>query len=291
MSVSAKKHESRGETWTVVLRADQPEGASSWRELWRYRDLVWLLFKRDFVAQYKQTVLGPLWFLLQPLLTTTAFTIVFSRIARIPTDQVNPFLFYMAGVVPWGYFALCLTSVSNSFLSNSSLLGKVYFPRLAVPVSLLATSFVSFLIQLSLFLGLYFAIYFHTAAVPANAVLFMIPLLLIHTAALGLGSGLIVASLAARYRDLIIALNFGVQLWMYATPIVYPLSQVPDTWRWLFHLNPMTAIIETFRFGFFRAGAGVGILDYLVSVLTAVIILLLGVRMFERAGRTVVDTI
>ncbi len=277
--------------WTTQISARPRVAGSSWAELWPYRELIWLLFWRDFVAMYKQTVLGPAWFLLQPLMTTTAFTILFGKIARMPTDGVSPFLFYFAGVVPWGYFASCLTGASSTFTTNASLFGKVYFPRLVVPVAQLLTNLLSFAIQFALFVAMYLAFYLGGATFAPNGLLFLLPLLMLHIAALGLGTGLIVSSLTTKYRDLVMVLSFGVQLWMYATPIVYPLSHIPAQYQWLVFVNPMTAVIETFRYAFFSVGTGVPPMFYLLSVAITVLVLSFGVRMFHNAERTFLDTI
>jgi lipopolysaccharide transport system permease protein len=277
--------------WTTVILPEMRGRGSTWSELWPYRELIWLLFWRDFVAMYKQTILGPLWFLLQPIMTSTAFTVVFAKIAKIPTDGVNPFLFYLAGVAPWQYFATCLTATSTTLTSNAGLFGKVYFPRLVVPVALLMTNLLSFAIQFVFFLGLYLVFYLGGAPLQPNFALLLVPLLLVHLAALGLGFGLMVSSLTTKYRDLNMVLGFGVQLWMYATPIVYPLSQIPANWHWLFFLNPMTAVIETFRYAFFGVGVSVPPAFYAISVSVTVLVVSFGVRMFHRAERTFLDTI
>jgi lipopolysaccharide transport system permease protein len=279
------------ETWTLVITPASLGAENVWRETWRYRELVWLFFRRDFVAVYKQTVLGPLWFLLQPLMTTTAFSIVFGKIAAIPTDGVSPFLFYMSGVVLWSYFAACLQGVAGTFSANSGIFGKVYFPRLVMPLSLLATSALSLLIQFSLFLFLLITFKLAGSNIHPNLLVLATPLLVLHVAAMGLGFGLWITALTTKYRDLTLALGFGVQLWMYATPIVYPLSQVPEVWRPLFLLNPMAPVVELFRYAYFGVGQGPTLLSYVMSILVTVAALSLGVRMFRKAERTFLDTI
>ncbi len=278
------------EDWTTVIHPGRPS-AQVWTELWPYRELAWLLFWRDFVAMYKQTVLGPLWFVIQPLMTTTVYTVVFGKIAKIPTDGIEPFVFYLSGVVVWGYFASCLTATSGTFLSNASLFGKVYFPRLVVPGAMLLTNFLNFLIQFGFFVVLYLIYYANGSPFVPNAALGLLPLLLIQAAALGLGTGLIIASLTTKYRDLTMIVGFGVSLWMYATPIVYPVSQIPAHWQWLFFLNPMTAVVEMFRHAFFGVAAAPPALYCAISVALTLLILVLGLRMFHRAERTFLDTI
>ena len=259
-------------------------------ELWRYRDLIFLFVRRDFVAYYKQTVLGPLWFLLQPLFTTVVFTIIFSRVAQIPTDGLPPFLFYMSGTVAWTYFASCMTQTSNTFITNAAIFGKVYFPRMVVPISVVISNLIAFAIQFGLFLAFMCYFYLTGSDIHPNIWLLLVPLLLVQMAALGLGMGIMISSLTTKYRDLTFALGFGVQLWMYATPIVYPLSQIPAQWQWLFALNPMTAIIETFRYAFLGSGA---IQPWVlgISLAMTILILAIGIVLFSRVEKTFMDTI
>jgi lipopolysaccharide transport system permease protein len=219
------------------------------------------------------------------------FTIVFGRIAKIPTDGIDPFAFYLSGLVAWGYFSSCLIATSSTFISNAGIFGKVYFPRLVVPTATLLTNFLSFLVQFSAFIVLYLVLYFRGAPFAPNAFLLLLPLLLIQAAALGLGTGLIISALTTKYRDLTMVVGFGVSLWMYGTPIVYPLSQIPVQWHWVFFLNPMTSVIETFRFAFFGAAAAPQPAHYAISVVLTLLVLTLGLRMFHRAERTFLDTI
>jgi lipopolysaccharide transport system permease protein len=276
--------------WTMVIRSRKGWFDINVSEIWRYRDLIILFVRRDFVAYYKQTVLGPIWFLLQPLLSTIVFTVIFSRIANIPTDGLPPFLFYMAGIVPWTYFANCLTHTSSTFITNAGIFGKVYFPRIVVPISVVITNILTFAIQFGLFLVFLLYFYFQGASIHPNAWILLVPLLIIQMAALGLGTGILISSLTTRYRDLAFALGFGVQLWMYATPIVYPLSQIPVQWQWVFALNPMTAVIETFRYAFLGSGA---IQPWVlgVSLSMTILILAIGIVLFSRVEKTFMDTI
>ena len=245
---------------------------------------------RDFVAVYKQTILGPLWFLLQPLLTTIVFTIIFGNVAKLPTDGLPPFLFYLSGVVPWRYFSDCLNNTSNTIVSNAQIFGKVYFPRLAVPVSVVISNLISFGVQFLLFLG-FFLYYWHaTPLVRPQATLMLLPVLILQMAALGLGAGIIVSSMTTRYRDLAHLVGFGVQLWMYATPIVYPSSALSDNWRFLFLLNPMAPVIEGFRSSFL----GTGSLDFAswgISLCITAFVLLTGLLLFNRVEKTSMDTV
>lgn len=276
--------------WTLVI---EPKGRLfdlKLRELWHYRDLVYLFVWRDFVAQYKQTVLGPAWHLIQPLITTVVFTVVFGKIAAIPTDGAPPFLFYMAGTMLWGYFAGVFGSTSSTFTSNANLFGKVYFPRLAVPVATLFSRLIGFGLHMGFFLCFLAWYLYKGAQVQPNAWLLAAPLLLLMTAALALGLGVIVSAFTTRYRDLAVVVGFGTQLLMFATPIVYPLSSVPEAYRGWMALNPMTAIVETFRHGFL--GTGVVDLPMLGTAAASIaVILFLGVLIFTHVERTFMDTV
>ena len=285
--MSDREHDA---AWTTVIRPTGHWFDLRLRELWSYRDLVILFVRRDFVAQYKQTLLGPLWHVVQPLMTTVVFTIVFGRIARIPTDSLPPFLFYLSGNVLWGYFSSSFTKTSNTFVSNANVFGKVYFPRLAVPISTLGTSLIGFAIQLAIFLG--FLAWFMTRGAPVDPNVWVLatPLLVLLMAGLGLGGGVILSALTSRYRDLTNVVTFGVQLLMYMTPVVYPLSSVPEAYRPLVLANPVTPIVEAFRFAFLGVGTvSVAHLTY-TAVVTAVV-LLFGILIFNRIERTFMDTV
>lgn len=276
--------------WDLVI--EPPKG---WldlhlRDLWRYRDLMGLFVRRDFVASYKQTILGPLWHLIQPLLTTLMFTVVFGRIAGLPTDGVPKFVFYMAGTTIWGYFANCLTRTSNTFIANAGIFGKVYFPRMVVPVSVVASQLIGFAIQFGFFLVFYGLFWARGALLQPNWAVALLPFLLLLMAGMGLGFGVIISSMTTKYRDLQVLVGFGVQLWMYATPVIYPLSTMSEKYRWIIVANPMSAIVETFRFGFF--GTGVFSWVYLgYSAAFTVLLLLAGMAVFNRVERTFMDTV
>lgn len=276
--------------WTMEIRSRTGWFDIDLADLWRYRDLIILFVRRNFVATYKQTILGPLWFLIQPLFTTIVFTVIFGNIAKIPTDGLPQILFYMSGIVTWTYFASCMTQTSNTFISNAGIFGKVYFPRLVVPISVVITNLLTFLIQFGLFLA--FLIYYFVLGSPVHLTVWvlLLPLLLVQMAALGLGVGILISSLTTKYRDLAFAVGFGTQLWMYATPVVYPLSQIPVTWQWLFALNPMTAVVETFRYAFLGSGA---IKPWMLGISAGmtVFILFLGIVMFSHIEKTFMDTV
>lgn len=259
-------------------------------ELWRYRDLVYLLVRRDFVAQYAQTILGPLWFVIQPTLTTLTFMLVFGRIARLPTDGVPPHLFYMSGIVAWSYFATCLTRTSATFTANAHIFGKVWFPRLAMPISVVVSSLVTFAIQFLLLMALVGWEALQSGALRTGWQAALLPLLVLQMGLLGLGCGVVLSSLTTKYRDLVNLVAFGVQLWMFATPVVYPASRLPEAWRWLVLVNPMAPIVEAFRALVLGAGT-VGAPELAASVAWTLAILVAGVVLFSRIEKSFVDTV
>ena len=259
-------------------------------ELWRYKDLVLLFVRRDFISVYKQTILGPLWFLIQPLLTTVTFTFIFGSVAKLPTDGLPQFLFYMSGTVVWSYFASCLTRTSDTFIANSGLFGKVYFPRLAVPLSILIANLITFSIQYSLFLGFMGFFTLQGAILHPSWWILLTPVLILLMAGLGLGFGIIISSLTTKYRDLRFLVTFGVQLMMYATPVILPISSFPVRFQWIILANPMTSIIEAFRFAYLGAGSvNLGHLAY--SFVFMVVAVILGTVIFNRVEQTFMDTI
>ena len=276
--------------WSKVITPQRGWLDVRWRELWQYRDLIYMFVCRDFVGTYKQTVLGPLWFFLQPLFTTIVFTIVFGRIAKISTDSVPPPIFYLSGVVMWQYFADCLQKTSTTFTANADIFGKVYFPRLVLPISTVITNLITFAIQFSLFLGVLVFFKLQGAPVFPNFRIAILPLLLVMMAALGLGVGCLVSSFTTRYRDLAVAVGFGVQLWMYASAVVYPLSEIPVEWRWVLVLNPMVPIIESFRFAFLGSGV-VEIWQLAMGAGVCLLVLLSGVFAFNHVEKTFSDTV
>ena len=279
------------ENWTMTIEPQRSLLDLRLGELWRYRDLVLLFVRRDFVSVYKQTVLGPLWYLIQPLLTTITFTVVFGNIASLPTDGLPQFLFYMSGTVVWGYFAACLTKTSETFVQNANLFGKVYFPRLAVPVSVLISSLITFLIQFAMFLA--FMLYFAVRGTPIQPEWLWIalsPVLILMMAGLGLGFGVIISSLTTKYRDLRFLVQFGVSLLMYATPVIYPVSSIPERFQWVILANPMTPIVEAFRFAFLGAGT-VDTGHLLYSFAFMLVVVFLGSVIFNRVEQTFMDTV
>jgi lipopolysaccharide transport system permease protein len=261
------------------------------KDLWRYRDLIMLFVRRDFVSVYKQTILGPLWYLIQPIMTTVVFTFVFGNVARIPTDGLPPALFYFAGLTVWSYFSGCLNRISTTFVSNSAIFGKVYFPRLVVPISVVISGLISLFIQMILFIGMLLYYVAHGTVISVNPLyLLALPLLILQMAALGLGFGIIVSSLTTKYRDLVQLVGFGVQLWMYATPIAYPSSQVPAKWQWVIAINPMTPVVELFRYMFLGAGA-IYPWQIVQSAVSTIVILFIGIILFSRVEKNFMDTV
>jgi homopolymeric O-antigen transport system permease protein len=242
------------------------------------------------VAIYRQTILGPFWFLLQPLFSTFVFALVFGKIARISTDGMPHILFYMTGIVTWNYFAGCFSRTSETFAANAGLFGKVYFPRLAVPLSIVVVNLVAFFFQFALFLVVLLSFKFSGFIVRPNLYVLFTPLLIIQMAALALGVGLLVTSLTTRYRDLSFLMGFASQLWMYATPIVYPMSIVPDNWKWFYAINPMSSVVEMFRYAFLGSGS-VSVIHVCVSIATTFVLLLAGLIVFNRTEKTFVDSI
>ncbi|MBU1196085.1 MAG: ABC transporter permease [Proteobacteria bacterium] len=259
-------------------------------ELFRYRDLIYMFIRRDFVTFYKQTILGPLWYIIQPLVNTLVFTIVFGKVAKISTDGTPPFLFYMTGTIAWSYFSTCLTATSNTFGQNANIFGKVYFPRLTVPVAHVIINLLQFGIQFVVFIGFWLWFKWQGADFHLGNLIFAIPLVLLQMAVLGLGFGILISSLTTKYRDLTFAMGFGVQLWMYATPIVYPLSVVPEKYHMLASLNPMTSVVECFR-GAFLGVSSIQPVHIIISVAITLIAFFAGIILFSRIEKTFMDTV
>lgn len=271
------------------------EGASSlfdlkFKDLWDYRDLLLLFVKRDFISFYKQTILGPLWFFIQPLFTTIIYTFVFGNLAAISTDGLPQPLFYLAGITTWNYFADCLTKTSTVFKDNANIFGKVYFPRLIQPLSIVTSNLVRFGVQMLLFFMMLAYYYWQGMALTASWALLMFPVLVLMMALLGLGLGLIITAMTTKYRDLAFLVTFGVQLMMYTTTVIYPLSAAPEKYKQYIELNPMTGIIEGFRYCFLGKGEfSIWSLGY--SALITIIVLILGIVIFNKTEKTFVDTV
>jgi len=279
------------EEWDLII---QPKAALldlNLGEVWRYRDLLWLFVKRDFSAQYKQTILGPLWHFIQPIFTTIVFLMVFGKIANIPTDGIEPVVFYMSGISIWNYFSSCLTATSNTFVANAGIFGKVYFPRLIIPLSTVMSNMVKFGIQFSLLLAAMTWYGFKNHHFHFGTSWLLIPLLVLMMSGLGLGLGIIISSLTTKYRDFTVLIGFAVQLLMYATPVAYPLSFLKDksfaSWiAW----NPLTPIVEAFRFALFGVGT-VDLTGLLYSAGVIAVCLFTGVLIFSKVERSFMDTV
>lgn len=260
------------------------------KEIWHYRDLILLLVRRDFVATYKQTVLGPLWYVITPLINVVVFTFIFNTIANISTEGVPPILFYLSGLTLWSYFSTALTGVSNTFVNNAGIFGKVYFPRLVIPISLMISSMIKFGIQFSLMLAIMLIYYFKGYQFHFNVYTVMIPFIFLVTVLFALGCGIIISSLTTKYRDFQYLLGFGISLWMYITPIIYPVSIIPPTFRWLVLINPMAPLIEAFKYGMIGVGS-VNVFMLSVSCVSTLVLLAIGVIIFNKVEGSFMDTV
>jgi lipopolysaccharide transport system permease protein len=279
------------EHWDMVI---QP--TSGWLDLnlvdiWYYRDLLWMFVKRDVVSVYKQTILGPLWFIIQPILTTIMFMVIFNNVAKIPTANVPPVLFYMSGLTIWNYFATCLNKTATTFSLNANIFGKVYFPRLIMPLSNVISNMIAFAIQfgLLLFIMLYY-ILFKGFSFHFNQFILLLPVVLILLACLGLGLGIIISSLTTKYRDLGFLVTFGVQLMMYATPVIYPLSYITGKYRIFILANPVTPLIEIFRLSLLGTGT-FSMYQLLYSTIFTIVSLFIGIIVFNRVEKSFMDTV
>ena len=277
--------------WTMIIRPQEKLWKVNLKEIWDYRDLITLFVKRNIVVQYKQTILGPLWYLIQPILTVIMNMVVFGGIAHMSTDGIPQALFYMAGNVCWFYFSDCLNQTSNTFVANQGMFGKVYFPRMVVPISTVMSNLLRFGIQLLLFVAIWIYFFASGSDIHLTWTILLVPILVVMLAGLGLGFGILISSMTTKYRDLTILFTFVVQLWMYATPIVYPMSMVTnETLHTIIMLNPMTSIIEAFKYatlgqGYFSWGA----LGYSFAFMS--ILMLWGIIIFNKVQRSFMDTV
>lgn len=278
------------EKWTTIIKPKTGWFDINLKELFQYKDLIVMFVKRDFKTLYKQTILGPLWIIINPLLTTVMYTIVFGNIANISTDGMPQIVFYMLGTTVWTYFSTSLTKTATTFTGNAAIFGKVYFPRLVTPISTVISGLINFAVQFIMFLC--FAVYYYVKGAPINPNIFILltPLLLVELAALSLGFGIIISSLTTKYRDLAVLVTFGVQLWMYATPVVYPASQLGGKLKTLMMLNPVSPIVESFRYAFL--GSGSIPWNFLgISVISTIVVMFIGVVLFSRVEKTFMDTV
>ena len=278
------------DNWDLVIEGKTSLFDLKFKDVWRYRDLLLMFVKRDFVSFYKQTILGPLWFFIQPIFTTIVFAFVFGNLAKISTDGLPQYLFYMAGITAWNYFSDCLTKTSTVFKDNANIFGKVYFPRLIMPLSIVVSNLVRFGVQLLLFVCMMAYFGFNGANFHVTWAIALFPVLVVLMALLGLGLGLIITAMTTKYRDLSFLVTFGVQLLMYGTTVIYPLSAAPEKYRKLIELNPMTGIIEAFRYAFLGKGYFTAwSLGY--SAIVTIIVMMLGILIFNKTERSFVDTI
>ncbi|GAB1414948.1 ABC transporter permease [Paludibacter sp.] len=280
----------QNQEFTTVIKPKNKLYEVDFKEIWNYRDLLSMFVKRDIITQYKQTILGPLWFFVQPALTTIMYMVVFGGIAKISTDGLPQPLFYLAGIVLWQYFSDCLNKTSSTFTTNQHIFGKVYFPRLIVPLSTITSNLVRLFIQFILFVLVYLYYFFTGVSVSPNAYALLFPVLIIMIAGLSLGFGIIVSSMTTKYRDLTILFTFFVQLWMYATPVIYPLSTMSEKYQWIIALNPLTSIFEAFKYGMLGVGTfELGQLIY--SFIFMIVTLLIGIVIFNKVQRSFMDTV
>lgn len=279
------------DTWDIEIKPKNKLFDLQLKEVWHYRDLMWLFVKRDFTAQFKQTILGPFWHVIQPALTTIMFLLVFGKIAKIPTDGIAPAAFYMAGLAIWNYFSACFTGTSNTFTANAGIFGKVYFPRIVTPISIILSNLVKFAIQFGLLIAI--IIYYHFNGFPFHATinLLYIPGILVVIAGISLGLGIIFSSLTTKYRDFTVLLGFAIQLVMYATPVIYPLSYLRGTnYKWIIDINPLSSLIEAFKYCIFGKGL-VEPYSLLYSVIFMLVSVSLGYIIFNRVEKTFMDTV
>jgi lipopolysaccharide transport system permease protein len=279
------------ENWDLEIKAKTSLFDLQLKEVWHYRDLMWLFVKRDFIAQFKQTILGPAWHIIQPILTTIMFLLVFGKIAKIPTDGIAPAAFYLAGLTVWNYFAGCLNATSSTFTANASIFGKVYFPRIIIPLSVIMSNMVKLCIQLLLLVGVMAYYHFNGYPITPTFNLLFIPFIILLLAGISLGVGIIISSLTTKYRDFSVLLSFAVQLLMYATPVIYPISYLKGTnYKWLIDLNPISSVVESFKYVIFGKGL-VEPFSLLYSVVFMLCSLFFGYLIFNKVEKSFMDTV
>lgn len=276
--------------WDIEIKPQNKLFNLHLNDIWNYRDLLWLLVRRDFVSFYKQTIFGPLWFFIQPIFTTILFTIVFNKMGGFTTDGIPAPLFYMCGTIAWNYFAECLTKTSTVFKDNANLFGKVYFPRLIMPISIVFSNLVRFGVQFLLFLILLVYYMIRKDDLFVNHFVILFPFILALMALLGLGLGLIITAMTTKYRDLAFVVSFGVQLLMYATPVIYSLSATPEKYRVFLELNPLSGLIETYRYGLTGSGDFFS-QTFVYSIIATILILVSGIFVFNKVEKNFVDTV
>jgi lipopolysaccharide transport system permease protein len=276
--------------WTEEIKANDSLFFINFKEVWQYRDLLIMLVKKEYITFYKQTILGPIWFFLQPILTTVIYVLLFGQIAKLSTDGSPQIAFYLAGITLWNYFSECLTKTSSVFRDNAAVMGKVYFPRLIMPLSIVVSGLMKFAIQFGLFICVIVYFTFVQGLVHPNAWILATPFLLLLMASFSLGTGMIFSSLTTKYKDLVFLLTFGIQLLMYATPVVYSLASIPEKYKWVLNANPLTGIFECFRYGFLGSGSFEPSSLIMSTIITA-IILVVGIVIFNKVEKSFMDTV
>ncbi|MFD2909794.1 ABC transporter permease [Flavobacterium ardleyense] len=275
--------------WDAVIEAKHSLFAINFKELWHYRDLLVLFVRRDFVTVYKQTILGPLWFFIQPILTTITFTIIFGNVAQLSTDGAPKVVFYMAGITLWNYFSTCLTSVSGVFNANAGIFGKVYFPRLIMPLTIVISNLMKFGVQFLLFIC--FVLYFvFQNQIQPNVWILALPLVIVFMALIAMGIGLILSTMTTKYKDLNQLISFGMQLFMYATPVIYPSSAIPTDYQWLVNMNPLVGLFDYMRYAFLGVGS-FAFSDFIYPAVFSIIVLFFGILVFNKVQKTFMDTV
>lgn len=284
-----KEKQTHTNEWDTVIESQHSLFDINFKELWHYRDLLVLFVKRDFVTVYKQTLLGPLWFFIQPLLTTITFTVIFGNVAQLSTDGAPKIIFYMAGITLWNYFSTCLTSVSGVFNANAGIFGKVYFPRLIMPLTIVVSNLMKFGVQFLLFAC--FVIYFAlNKEILPNSYILLTPYIILLMALISMGIGLVLSSMTTKYKDLNQLIGFGIQLFMYASPVIYPSSSVPENFKWILDWNPLVGLFEYMRYAYLGIGSFEA--DSLIyPSIFSIVILILGILVFNKTQKTFMDTV
>ena len=278
------------QSWTEEIKSQNTLFSINFKEVWHYRDLLLMLVKRDYVTFYKQTILGPIWFFIQPLMTTVVYLVLFGQIAKLSTDGAPQIAFYLAGITIWNYFSEALTKTSTVFKDNANLFGKVYFPRLIMPLAIVCSGLMKFAIQFGLFIAVVLYFTFINPKIHPNLWVLITPFLVLLMATFALGLGMVFSSLTTKYKDLVFLLTFGIQLFMYATPVVYPSSAMPTKFAWLLHINPLTGIFECFRYAYLGTGSFQP-MDLLISTLLIVILFFIGIVIYNKVEKSFMDTV
>lgn len=278
------------QSWTEEIKSQNTLFSINFKEVWHYRDLLLMLVKRDYVTFYKQTILGPIWFFIQPLMTTVVYLVLFGQIAKLSTDGAPQIAFYLAGITIWNYFSEALTKTSTVFKDNANLFGKVYFPRLIMPLAIVCSGLMKFAIQFGLFIAVVLYFTFINPKIHPNLWVLITPFLVLLMATFALGLGMIFSSLTTKYKDLVFLLSFGIQLFMYATPVVYPTSAMPTKFAWLLHINPLTGIFECFRYAYLGTGSFQP-MDLLISTILIGILFFIGIVIYNKVEKSFMDTV